>query len=382
MNTFAPTGSSLYSLRIPKKVGKLSCILYPAGKNHSSPTIIFAHGFPGHEKNVMLAHLLRQMGFHVLIFYYSGSWGSDGLFSFSGSIDDTEAIIDFVMSDTQYHFDKEHVFLLGHSFGAPVIARAMERRPSIFGGIFLMPYDLGHLFLLGQTTASYRHSLIDLLKEGEEFIPHTSYHTFYEEIQSNPSYYSYFPLANMLSQKPLCWISCKRDLLAPESIHTIPFMKLLKQYPSHRITWKRYNTDHYFSNIHEQLANEITRFIQQEIEHKDKPWLVPHTFKQQLQELIEKEYKTISSERAAEYFHISEPYFCSIVKKQLHMTFHQFILTYKISMAKKQLRTSLLPITVISTSLGYANISYFEKVFKKYTGLSPGEYRKHTNSQL
>ena len=140
--------ASLFTFCIQGWQGKLPCMLYSAGTDQDYPTIIFAHGFPGHEKNAALAQLLRKAGFHVLIFYYGGSWGSEGVFSFAGSIRDTLAVIDYLMADTNYHIDRRHIFLLGHSYGAPVIARAMEQRPSIFGGIFLMPYDLGRAYLM------------------------------------------------------------------------------------------------------------------------------------------------------------------------------------------------------------------------------------------
>lgn len=120
------------------KVGRGSCLVccIRLEPHQDYPTIIFAHGFPGHEKNAALAQLLRKAGFHVLIFYYGGSWGSEGVFSFAGSIRDTLAVIDYLMADTNYHIDRRHIFLLGHSYGAPVIARAMEQRPSIFGSFF------------------------------------------------------------------------------------------------------------------------------------------------------------------------------------------------------------------------------------------------------
>ena len=43
--------SSLYSFHIPGAQGKLACMLYSAGADRDYPTIIFTHGFPGHEKN-------------------------------------------------------------------------------------------------------------------------------------------------------------------------------------------------------------------------------------------------------------------------------------------------------------------------------------------
>lgn len=58
--------ASLFTFCIQGWQGKLPCMLYSAGTDQDYPTIIFAHGFPGHEKNAALAQLLRKAGFHVL----------------------------------------------------------------------------------------------------------------------------------------------------------------------------------------------------------------------------------------------------------------------------------------------------------------------------
>lgn len=119
-----------------------------------------------------------------------------GCFLSAGSIRDTLAVIDYLMADTNYHIDRRHIFLLGHSYGAPVIARAMEQRPSIFGGIFLMPYDLGRAYLMSRTNSKVSKGLMQLLQEGAEILPDTSSEQLYQEIQKQPDNYSYFPWLN------------------------------------------------------------------------------------------------------------------------------------------------------------------------------------------
>ena len=340
------------------------------------PTIIFAHGFPGHEKNAALAQLLRKAGFHVLIFYYGGSWGSEGVFSFAGSIRDTLAVIDYLMADTNYHIDRRHIFLLGHSYGAPVIARAMEQCPSIFGGIFLMPYDLGRAYLMSRTNSKVSKGLMQLLQEGAEILPDTSSEQLYQEIQKQPDNYSYFPMVKFLSQKPIYWASCKNDEQAPENVHTRPFMELLKKYPRNRILWHSYDTDHYFSDMQERLAREIACFIEKTMEQEGTSWLEPSVFRERLCQMIATEFQTITSSQAASRFHISEPYFCSIVKKSTGTTFSALLLKQRMSLAVQLLETGAMPVTAIAEYLGYSDPAYFEKVFKKYYQQSPSDFRR------
>jgi len=368
--------ASLYSFHIPGAQGKLACMLYSAGSDREYPTIIFTHGFPGHEKNAALAQLLRKAGFHVLIFYYAGCWGSEGVFSFAGSIRDTVDVIDFLMADETYHIDRRHLFLLGHSFGAPVIARAMEQRPFIYGAVFLMPYDLGRLYKMSRSDPELEASLLNLLQEGAEFIPNTSCQQFYQEIQENPDYYSYFPLMGMLAQKPIYWVSCKNDDQASEKIHTLPFMERLKQDPNNRILWHSYDTDHYFSNMQERLAGEITCFIEAAIAKDEAVWLDDVAFQERLTSILTQEFRTITSGQAAQRFHISKPYFCAMVKKVTGTTFSQLLLRHRMELAGQMLTSGTSPVAAIADYLGYSDASYFEKVFKKYYGCPPAEFRR------
>lgn len=368
--------ASLYSFHIPGAQGKLACMLYSAGSDREYPTIIFTHGFPGHEKNAALAQLLRKAGFHVLIFYYAGCWGSEGVFSFAGSIRDTVDVIDFLMADETYHIDRRHLFLLGHSFGAPVIARAMEQRPFIYGAVFLMPYDLGRLYKMSRSDPELEASLLNLLQEGAEFIPNTSCQQFYQEIQENPDYYSYFPLMSMLAQKPIYWVSCKNDDQASEKIHTLPFMERLKQDPNNRILWHSYDTDHYFSNMQERLAGEITCFIEAAIAKDEAVWLDDAAFQERLTSILTQEFRTITSGQAAQRFHISKPYFCAMVKKVTGTTFSQLLLRHRMELAGQMLTSGTSPVAAIADYLGYSDASYFEKVFKKYYGCPPAEFRR------
>ena len=130
------------------------------------PVLIFTHGYPGHEKNLDLAQSLRRMGFHSVVFFYRGSWGSEGRFSFNGSIKDTQAVLDFVLTDTQHGFDKKNIFFIGHSLGCITAARMIALYPEVRGGVFLAPCDFGKMYLLGKGGKSYSQSIACTIEEG------------------------------------------------------------------------------------------------------------------------------------------------------------------------------------------------------------------------
>ena len=73
---------------------------------------------------------------------------------------------------------------------------------------------------------------------------------------------------------------------------------------------------------------------------------------------------------------IAPTYLCSIFKKYTGKTLNQYITEYRIKKAKELLNDKLLRVSNVSSMVGYRDGNYFTKIFKKYTNLSPSEYRK------
>jgi len=79
------------------------------------PTAILLHGVPGVEKNLDIAYALRDAGWNCLYFHYRGSWGSEGVYSFGGALDDVAAAAEWVIE--QPSVDPDHLAIVGNSFG-------------------------------------------------------------------------------------------------------------------------------------------------------------------------------------------------------------------------------------------------------------------------
>lgn len=78
----------------------------------------------------------------------------------------------------------------------------------------------------------------------------------------------------------------------------------------------------------------------------------------------------------AKRFFISKCYLSRIFKEVTSFTVSEYININRVQKAQKMLLDSDLSITQISDSLGYESITYFEKVFLKFTETSPLKYRK------
>lgn len=84
----------------------------------------------------------------------------------------------------------------------------------------------------------------------------------------------------------------------------------------------------------------------------------------------------ISVEKMAEEFFLSRPYLSLRFRQETGQTLTDFILNEKTEEAKRLLRYSEKSLSAISSYLGFSSHGHFSRVFKKYAGLTPVEYRE------
>lgn len=75
-------------------------------------------------------------------------------------------------------------------------------------------------------------------------------------------------------------------------------------------------------------------------------------------------------------FQISPKYLSQLFKESIGQNFSDFLIGLRIEHAKQLLRDTEATVQDISHLLGYANATSFIRVFKKITGISPGQYRE------
>ncbi|QUI24800.1 response regulator [Vallitalea pronyensis] len=77
----------------------------------------------------------------------------------------------------------------------------------------------------------------------------------------------------------------------------------------------------------------------------------------------------------AEQFYMNKNYICHLFQKNLNTTFSSYLAKVRINAAKHLLRNTKEPIKNIAIRIGFTDVFYFSKVFKKYESVSPGQYR-------
>ena len=83
----------------------------------------------------------------------------------------------------------------------------------------------------------------------------------------------------------------------------------------------------------------------------------------------------ITAEGIAKDLYLSRPYLSRKFIEETGESLTNFILKEKTEEAKRLLRYSDKTLTAISNYLGFSSQSHFSRVFKKFTGSAPGEYR-------
>lgn len=78
----------------------------------------------------------------------------------------------------------------------------------------------------------------------------------------------------------------------------------------------------------------------------------------------------------AEAHNINASYLSSLFKKETGKNITEYINLKRIEMAKKLLRRTSLQIQTVAQYCGILDIRYFSKLFKKYCGISPSQYRE------
>lgn len=91
--------------------------------------------------------------------------------------------------------------------------------------------------------------------------------------------------------------------------------------------------------------------------------------------------RTISLSKVAQEVFLSPSYLSRIFKKVLDVNFIDYVNNRKIAIASEKLALTKLPVNYIANQIGFSQTSYFTKIFKQRTGLTPSEYR-HQNTSI
>ncbi|MGF7029975.1 AraC-like DNA-binding protein [Paenibacillus mucilaginosus] len=140
-----------------------------------------------------------------------------------------------------------------------------------------------------------------------------------------------------------------------------------------------------FVKLH--TASEMTAWFKQEFlppileymrERVDRQYInIAH----EMVQLIHEQYgRDLTLDTCAERLKYHPVYLSRVFKKEIGVTFIDYLTDYRMKMAKSWLENTDLKITEIAGRLNYTNATGFIRTFRKLTGMTPGQYRDSHSS--
>lgn len=240
--------------------GKLFTTCFLAGGEGLHPLVVSCHGYPGNEENMDIVHALQRIGFHVMTFHYSGSWGSGGDFSLQHCIDDTRFVIDTIENNEEYQADPANVFLFGQSMGGFVVSHVTVARNDIRAAVAAVPADFGRMEALSHESDKAREDFFIGLKEGDGWLNGTSIEKMDQECHAFAQGRCFSDLADK-QNLPMLIIGAEYDSLVPTEKTVEPWARQLQELYGEKIEYTCLPTDHMLSDMRCRLTEMTAGFF-------------------------------------------------------------------------------------------------------------------------
>ncbi len=139
-----------------------------------------------------------------------------------------------------------------------------------------------------------------------------------------------------------------------------------------------------FMNSEDQMCSRVHHFTEQVIGMVQNLYDVEFDdFKYRAVSYIHENYRHhVSLDQAAETLGFSPSYFSRTFKEHMGCTFVTYVNEVRIQAAKSELISTDKDIAQIADSVGFDSVSYFIRVFKRETSMTPGNYRSRRGRLL
>ena len=259
------------SIDLRNNGNKLDAKFYQVEKVESPPTVILLHGFPGNVNSPYgLAERLTKNGINVLVFNYEGSFNSEGTFSWENCMNDIGVALSFLKQNNniqQFSIDTSKIIVCGCSLGAAFALSAAVHNAEIRNIIAVVGgNDLSIYLQKMKRDPVFRTALEKrIVASGKPNGPikgDSAYiHNYFNQIMSNYEYFDLIKNAEKLKSKKILFITGWLDTTVPMEEFIIPTYRHLKNMNPEFVSIKAFETDHYFTNKRDELANSITEWI-------------------------------------------------------------------------------------------------------------------------
>jgi len=247
----APAGFT--ELVIPSAGSLLQGFMYKPNGKQKHPTLIMLHGYPGNEKNLDLAQVVRAHGWNVIYFDYRGSWGSQGAFSFKHCVEDVVNAVAYCKQNSgRLNIDTSNIVLFGHSMGGWICLQALKQLPGIKKGFALSTWDIYGQFKNVKTTEeAAQKAKAD--GSNPSFVLNSSSAEIFEPVLKDRAYYDLTTNAAVLANRQI--------IMLDEHQRNKPIADAFKAINTNYFDYEVWQTDHPFTNKRVSLMKKVLDFL-------------------------------------------------------------------------------------------------------------------------
>jgi len=245
----APAGMN--ELFIPSSGATIAGLIYRANGVQKHPTLIILHGYPGNERNLDIAQVVRAHGWNVIYFDYRGSWGSGGQFSFANCVQDVVNVAAFCKKYTDsLRVDTSNIVLFGHSMGGWVCLKSLAQLPGIKKGFALSTWDIYGDF---KDVKTEQQMMERARQGGNYFVLNTPLQELFKPVVDHPSFYKI--------QNDTTALASKQIIMLDEHEGNKQLAAALNKSNHNYFDYEVWDTDHPFTNKRISLINKVLAFL-------------------------------------------------------------------------------------------------------------------------
>ena len=241
-------------LFIPSENSLLAGLIYRPNGNEKHPTLLLLHGYPGNERNLDIAQIVRSHGWNVIYFDYRGSWGSQGKFSFKNCVEDVLNVVAFCNKyQDSLKIDTSNIVLFGHSMGGWTGLKAIQQLPQIKKAFILSAWDIFNQYKRQLTGTDLNAFNINADTVGKYFVLNGSLNDRFKPVINRDDYYSI-----EINSKPL---KEKQILMLDEHDRNKNIAEAIRNLNPLYFEYTIWQTDHSFTNKRISMINKLLWFI-------------------------------------------------------------------------------------------------------------------------
>lgn len=124
-----------------------------------------------------------------------------------------------------------------------------------------------------------------------------------------------------------------------------------------------------------RLQEVVEEFTNKAFPTKDNHAKIAEPIREALRYISRNFNMPLTLQDVAEQVNLSAPYFSTLFKQVCDTSFKEYLTMIRIEESKRLLANTSDSIIDIAVAVGFSDQSYFTKVFRKYTGITPKQYR-------